>query len=112
MFRLMRDACAIPPTDDILDHIHALPEPQQRDAFAKIQAIEREAMAQQIPQAGLVQLMEFLDRWGVRKGICTRNFEYVFLFPRHTYPLRLSRRLSVGIGVLIRCPPAHPSSTS
>jgi hypothetical protein len=32
-------------------------------------------MELQVPQAGLVTLMEFLDKKGVRKGICTRNFE-------------------------------------
>ena len=41
----------------------------------KIRAIERTAMAAQKPQPGLVALMEYLERRGVRKGICTRNFE-------------------------------------
>jgi len=40
-----------------------------------IRSIEREAMALQKPQAGLVELMAYLDSRGVRKGICTRNFE-------------------------------------
>lgn len=75
MFAEMRSACAIPASEDILDYIHSLPQPEQDDAFAKIQAIERRAMAEQVPQAGLVELMEFLDRWRVRKAICTRNFE-------------------------------------
>ena len=75
MFKQMRSALDIPPSIDILDHIHGLPEPQQSEAFAKVQAIERDGMAKQIPQAGLVGLMEYLDRKGIRKGICTRNFE-------------------------------------
>lgn len=75
MFASMRAAVGIPKHVDILDHIHSLPDQQQRDAFAQIQAIEREAMAEQVPQAGLVGLMEFLDQRGVRKGICTRNFD-------------------------------------
>lgn len=77
MFGEMRKAVGIPKEVDILDHLHSLPEPQQGEAFAKIQEIERTAMAKQIPQAGLVSLMEFLDENGIHKGICTRNFEYV-----------------------------------
>ena len=75
MFLAMRQACAIPASEDILDHIHALPQPEQNEAFAKIQAIERKAMAEQVPQEGLGELMRFLDGKGVGKGICTRNFE-------------------------------------
>lgn len=80
MFGEMRSAVGIPKSVDILDHIHSLSEPEQSEAFAKVQAIERQAMEKQVPQAGLVTLMEFLDRWGVRKGICTRNFEYDSIF--------------------------------
>lgn len=75
MFHEMREACSIPASEDILDYIHSLPTQEQKEAFEKIQAIERKAMGEQVPQAGLVQLMEFLDHWGVSKGICTRNFE-------------------------------------
>lgn len=80
MFGEMRSAVGIPKSVDILDHIHSLSEPEQSETFAKVQAIERQAMEKQVPQAGLVTLMEALDRWGVRKGICTRNFEYVQTF--------------------------------
>lgn len=75
MFGQMRTALGITKDIDILDHIHGLPEPQQTDAFDKVRAIESEAMAKQVPQAGLVTLMEFLDKHDVRKGICTRNFD-------------------------------------
>ncbi|CAK3946450.1 uncharacterized hydrolase YOR131C [Lecanosticta acicola] len=75
MFGEMRAALGISKQVDILDHIHALSEPEQTEAFAKVQDIERTAMAKQVPQAGLVTLMEFLDRNGIRKGICTRNFD-------------------------------------
>ena len=71
----MRAALDIPKQVDILDHIHALPDGDQAEAYAKIQAIERQAMEKQIPQAGLVSLMEYLDEKGIHKGICTRNFE-------------------------------------
>jgi phosphoglycolate phosphatase-like HAD superfamily hydrolase len=33
------------------------------------------SMASQVAQPGLVQLMTYLDSRGVRKGICTRNFD-------------------------------------
>lgn len=74
MFQQMRSAVGIPKASDILDYLHDLPEPQQQEAFAKIQAIERQAMKEQVPQAGLVSLLEFLDKHDIKKGICTRNF--------------------------------------
>lgn len=77
MFGEMRHALQIDKSVDILDHIHSLPDQEQKEAFAKVQQIESRAMEKQIPQAGLVTLMEFLDQHGIRKGICTRNFEYV-----------------------------------
>ena len=75
MFGEMRRAVSIPKESDILDHIHALPADEQKDAFAKIQDIERRAMSEQVPQAGMVSLLEFLDSHGIPKGICTRNFD-------------------------------------
>lgn len=75
MFGEMRSALGITKSEDILDHIYALPESEQDEAHAKIQAIERRAMENQVPQAGLVSLMEHLDARDVKKAICTRNFE-------------------------------------
>ena len=76
MFAEMRSALAIDKSIDILDHIYALPTAaEQEAAHAKIQAVERRAMELQVPQPGLVTLMEYLDKKGVKKGICTRNFE-------------------------------------
>lgn len=40
-------------------------------------------MKEQVPQAGLISLMEFLDSKGIKKGICTRNFEYVTPIHHH-----------------------------
>jgi HAD superfamily hydrolase (TIGR01549 family) len=60
---------------DILDHIYSLPEAEQEEAHEKIRAIERTAMKSQQPQAGLVELMDYLDSRGIQKGICTRNFD-------------------------------------
>lgn len=75
MFGEMRAALDIDKGTDILDHIYSLSPEEQEAAHGKIQAIERKAMAEQVPQAGLVTLMEFLDKHGVKKAICTRNFE-------------------------------------
>ena len=60
---------------DILDHIYSLPDAEQEEAQEKVREIERNAMKKQKPQAGLVQLMDYLDSRGLKKGICTRNFD-------------------------------------
>lgn len=82
MFREMRAALSISKSVDILDHIRSLsstPEvgsdtsPQQR-AKREIEDIERNAMTSQTPQPGLVELMTYLDRHNLPKGLCTRNF--------------------------------------
>ncbi|KAI2639160.1 HAD-like protein [Hypomontagnella submonticulosa] len=76
MFAQMRSVLQIPKSVDILDHIYALPTPSQREeAMESIRAIERQSMLEQIAQPGLTDLMSYLDARGVRKGICTRNFE-------------------------------------
>lgn len=74
MFGEMRAALNITKAVDIIDHIHALPPPEQPAAHAAIQAIERAAMAKQAPQPGLTKLMAYLDARGLPKAICTRNF--------------------------------------
>ena len=75
MFQEMREAVNIPADKDILDYIHSLPDGEQATAFSKIQAIERRAMANQVPQPGLVTLIDYLDQKGIKKAICTRNFD-------------------------------------
>ncbi|MCJ1311866.1 hypothetical protein MMC25_005539 [Agyrium rufum] len=75
MFGQMREAMGIPKSVDILEHIYSLPASEQEGAMSKIQAIERDAMKLQKPQPGLVELMTYLDKRGIRKGICTRNFD-------------------------------------
>jgi hypothetical protein len=47
----------------------------QSIAAAKVKAIEREAMVKQIPQPGLVALMDYLHKRGMKRALCTRNFE-------------------------------------
>ncbi|KYK60690.1 HAD-like domain protein [Drechmeria coniospora] len=75
MFAEMRAALGIPKSIDILQHIESLPEPQQAAATESIRAIERRAMAAQVPQPGLDRLMTYLDARAVPKAICTRNFD-------------------------------------
>lgn len=69
-----------------------LPTPEARDAAAdKIKAIEREAMRAQQPQPGLVELMDYLQQKGLRRALCTRNFECVFLHFSECMRMRLGR---------------------
>ncbi|KAI9758914.1 MAG: 37S ribosomal protein S24, mitochondrial [Chaenotheca gracillima] len=75
MFGQMRTVLNIDKSVDILDHLHSLPEDKQADAMEAIRAIEHDAMIKQTPQAGLVELMEYLELRGLRKGICTRNLD-------------------------------------
>ncbi|KAI0393293.1 HAD-like protein [Xylariaceae sp. FL0594] len=76
MFTQMRSILGIPKSVDILTHISSLPSVSEQEAAMKsIRAIEREAMSSQVAQPGLLALMTYLQSRGVRKGICTRNFE-------------------------------------
>ncbi|CCC12447.1 unnamed protein product [Sordaria macrospora k-hell] len=76
MFSLMRQSLSIPKSVDILEYIYSLPTASaQAAAMESIRSIERDAMASQVAQPGLVSLMTYLDSRGIRKGICTRNFD-------------------------------------
>ncbi|KAI9713678.1 MAG: hypothetical protein M1828_001408 [Chrysothrix sp. TS-e1954] len=75
MFAEMRALLGIPKSVDILHHLQSLPEEKQREAFNGVHEIERRAMKVQKPQPGLLELMKYLDGRGIRKGICTRNFD-------------------------------------
>lgn len=71
-------ALGIDKSVDIIQHIRSLPTLKDRaDAVSKVQTIERAAMKQQVPQPGLVQLMDYLRSKGMKTALCTRNFEYV-----------------------------------
>lgn len=76
-----RDALGIDKSIDILHYIRDLPTPEDRAAaVAKVQAVERRAMLEQQPQPGLVKLMDYLQSRGLRRALCTRNFESVRSF--------------------------------
>lgn len=78
MFAQMRAALGIPKTVDILEHVYTLAIDKQPSAMESIREVERDAMRKMVPQKGLIKLMEYLQKRGVRKAICTRNFEYSF----------------------------------
>lgn len=71
----LSSALGIDKSTDILDHIYSLQDAEQDEAQEKVREIERNAMKKQKPQAGLVELMDYLDSRGLKKGICTRNFD-------------------------------------
>ncbi|KAK4457204.1 HAD-like domain-containing protein [Cladorrhinum samala] len=76
MFDEMRSALNITKSTDILDHVYALPTQADQDrAMSLIRAVESRAMLSQVAQPGLVSLMTYLSSRGIRKGICTRNFD-------------------------------------
>ncbi|KAK3941239.1 HAD-like domain-containing protein [Diplogelasinospora grovesii] len=76
MFSEMRSALGIAKSQDILEHVYSLPTLEAQDsAMELIRSIESTAMAEQVAQPGLVQLMSYLDARNIRKGICTRNFD-------------------------------------
>lgn len=80
-----RQVLSISSKTDILEHIYSLPTEQQLEAMAAIQEIESAAMGLQEPQPGLEDLMGYLEMRGLRKALCTRNFEsVVFPSPFHT----------------------------
>lgn len=82
---MYRQVLSISSETDILEHIYSLPMEQQVEAMAAIQEIESAAMDMQEPQPGLEDLMGYLEMRGLRKALCTRNFEsVVFPFPFHT----------------------------
>ncbi|KAJ5544714.1 HAD-superfamily hydrolase subfamily IA variant 3 [Penicillium sp. DV-2018c] len=75
MFTEMREALGIDRSTDILEHIRGLPEGDRAAAVSIVQAVERRAMLDQQPQPGLLRLMDYLESRGLRRALCTRNFE-------------------------------------
>lgn len=54
--------------------------------MAAIRGIESTAMTLQEPQPGLEDLMGYLEKRGVRRALCTRNFESVmYPYPPSLY---------------------------
>ena len=72
-FAAIRRELAIPPEDDILHHLAALPAEEARAKHAWLLEHERELAVNARPAAGAVELVRELHARGVRLGILTRN---------------------------------------
>ncbi|OJD24941.1 hypothetical protein ACJ73_03688 [Blastomyces percursus] len=76
MFQEMRSVLGIDKSIDIITHIRSLPTLEDRTiAINKVRDIERNAMVKQVPQPGLLNLMDYLQSKGLKRALCTRNFE-------------------------------------
>ena len=74
MFGEMRRQLQVPTGVDILDHVASLATAEaQKEAEAKLQAIEGKAMREQQPTKGLQRVFAMLSERGVYTSICTRN---------------------------------------
>lgn len=72
-FAAIRRELAIPPEDDILHHLAALPAGVARAKHAWLLEHERELAVNARPAPGAVELVRELHERGVRLGILTRN---------------------------------------
>lgn len=72
-FAAIRRALEIPPEDDILHHLAALPAEQARAKRAWLLEHERALALGARPAAGAVELVRTLCRRGCRLGLLTRN---------------------------------------
>ncbi|KAF8308976.1 hypothetical protein DL93DRAFT_1807374 [Clavulina sp. PMI_390] len=75
MFKQMRNVLGIDNSVNILRHVETLPPDHQAAAEECVRNVEREAMLEMVAQPGLMKLMEYLGSQGIKKAICTRNFE-------------------------------------
>lgn len=73
MFGEMRQALEIPPSEDILDFVHALPEERQKRAHLILKDIEQRTMLKMRPQPGLRDLFSWLRDHKLPFTIQTRN---------------------------------------
>lgn len=72
-FSYIRKELAIPPDEDILTHIHGLPEAEAGARHARLQEIELELAQLAVASAGALELLATLHCSGVKLGILTRN---------------------------------------
>jgi HAD superfamily hydrolase (TIGR01549 family) len=72
-FAAIRVALAIPPQDDILTHLAALPADEAAAKHAWLLEHERDLALGSTPAAGAVELVRDLHARGYRLGILTRN---------------------------------------
>lgn len=72
-FAAIRKALDIPPLDDILDHLAALPMPERTAKQAWLLEHERALAQAAQPALGAVELIHYLQQRGDYLGILTRN---------------------------------------
>ncbi len=72
-FSALRCALDIPPTDDIIGHIHALPAYQAATKHRKLAELELDYARKAQPQPGALELLDALRARGAQLGILTRN---------------------------------------
>src|SRR5690606_14830162 len=72
-FAAIRVALDIPPEDDILHHLAALPEDEAAAKHAWLLAHERELALNARPADGAIELVRELHQRGCQLGILTRN---------------------------------------
>jgi beta-phosphoglucomutase-like phosphatase (HAD superfamily) len=73
---------------DILDVISSWPAEEQQKAYAKIAAIEDQALLDMKTMPGLLELCSYLDLQGVARGLITRNVKRsIEYFHSNHFPL-------------------------
>jgi HAD superfamily hydrolase (TIGR01509 family) len=72
-FAAIRQSLDIPPEDDILHHLAALPEDEASAKHAWLLEHERELALNARPASGAIELVRELHQRGCRLGILTRN---------------------------------------
>ena len=72
-FAAIREALGIPPEDDILHHLAALPEVEAAAKHAWLLEHERELALNAQPADGAIELVRELHQRGCQLGILTRN---------------------------------------
>ncbi len=72
-FAALRRALDIPPTADIIGHIHALPAYQAATKHRKLAELELDYARKAQPQPGALELLDALRARGAQLGILTRN---------------------------------------
>jgi len=72
-FGAIRRELGLPPGRPILEQISGMPEARAKELLARLEGIEMEIARRARPHPGARELLEALDRRGIRVGIVTRN---------------------------------------
>jgi len=72
-FADMRKRANIPEGSDILKYIHSLPAKEREHALKIIDEVEVEGHRHQQLMPGMLELMQYCDSRGIKRGLLTRN---------------------------------------